>query len=139
MPTPTKNLKELKQTGTFQKHPGRYQARVAALEGFTPLGGPPAHLDEREQAAWDEIREKAAPGTLAQSDFVLVELAAKLLVKSRHDANFSPTDTRVLQSIANDLGMSPLKRGRVSPATEPKEENRFAALHAILNGATPPN
>ena len=134
MPNPGKSLAELKKTGTYQKHPARYRAKVEAAEGFVPLGDPPAHLDAHEKAAWDEIRRKAPAGTLAESDFILAELAARLLAKSRHDrANFTPTDSRTLQGIANDLGMSPLKRGKVTPHKE-KPESRFATLEKLLNG-----
>ncbi len=141
MPNPGKSLEQLAKTGTLKKHPGRYRTRVKAAEDFKPLGAPPKHLDPREAAAWNEIRRKAPPGTLAVSDFMLVELAARLLVKSRDDwANFTATNSRVLQSIANDLGMSPIKRGRVSVAKKDKEKSSLCDLYEIMNAPTwPPN
>ena len=140
MPNPGKSLEELKQSGTFQKHPSRYATRVAAVKNFKPLGPAPKHFDKREAAAWNEIRKKAAPGTLAASDFMLVELAARLLVKSRYDsANFTATNSRVLQSIANDLGMSPTRRGRVPSAAPTKEDSRFTRLASMMSGTYKPN
>ena len=140
MPTPTKSLDELKRTGTYKKHSGRYHARVAAVEGFTPLGDPPAHLNKREAAAWNEIRLKAVSGSLAEGDFMLVELAARLPVKSRYNwASFSASESRILQSIANDLGMSPIKRGRISPAKKEESGGKFASILATLKEASKPN
>ncbi len=135
MPNPGKNLNELQETGTLRKHPSRYRSRVAAVEGYVPLGCPPAHLNDQERDAWDEIRQRAQAGSLAEGDFMLVELAARLLVKSRSDwENFTATDARVLQSIAGDLGMSPIKRGKVSLAKKEKPESTFTELARLLSG-----
>lgn len=128
MPTPRKNLDELKESGTYQKNVGRYRGRAAAVEGFKPLGAPPAHLGKLEAAAWRELEGKAAPGTLAAGDFVLVELAARLTVKMQTSTEFSPTEGRLLQSVMKDLGMSPTTRGKVTPAKDPKQPSRFADL-----------
>ena len=137
MPNPGKSLSELRKSGTLKAHPGRYRQRMTAADDFVPLGDPPAHLNNAEASAWNEIRGKAAPGTLSEGDFMVVELAARLLVQSREDwANFSATNKRILQSLASELGMSPMKRGKVPAAQEePEEESGFAALAKVLNGS----
>ncbi len=139
MPNPGKSLSELRRSGTLKAHPGRYRQRLTAADGFVPLGDPPAHLSQAEAIAWNEIRDKAAPGTVSEGDFMIVELAARLLVQSREDwANFSATNKRILQSLASDLGMSPMKRGKIPTAQEEsKEESGLAALARILNGSDP--
>ena len=137
MPNPGKSLSELNKSGTLKAHPGRYRQRQTAADGFVPLGEPPAHLNKAEASAWNEIRDKAAPGTVSEGDFMIVELAARLLVQSREDwANFSATNKRILHSLASDLGMSPIRRGKIPTAQEEsKEESAFSALAKVLNGS----
>ena len=133
MPNPGLSIGELKKTGTFAKHSGRYRSRVLAVEGFVPLGDPPAHFNDLERDMWEEIKARATVGTLAESDFMLVELATRLMVKQRHDwENFSATQARVLQGIANDLGMSTIKRGKVSPAEKARASDALDNLQNIL-------
>ena len=121
MPNPGKNVQQLRESGTLKAHPRRYAQRLAAVEGFVPLGDPPERLTPLEKDAWHEITSKARVGTLALGDWILVELAARLLAKSWSDwENWSASNSRVLQGIANDLGLSPLTREKVSVA-EPKK------------------
>jgi hypothetical protein len=76
---PRKSLQELKLSGTYQQNKKRYEA-VASAPPAKPLGRVPSYLTKEEKACWKEISSDLA---LAFGDRLALEVAAKLLAKSR--------------------------------------------------------
>lgn len=133
-----KNIDELKANGTFAKNRSRYAGVVAVSESFIPLGEPPEQLMEQERDAWEALLSRAVPKTLAQSDFVLMTLAARLTAKLLWEFDaMTDKDKGTLQSVMRDLGMSPVSRARLTPARKAPEPNdnlaKFIAINSALN------
>ena len=111
-----KTLEQLEASGTLGKNRKRYEGVVAAARGFLPLGDPPGQLAPEEADAWRDLSARATPGTLAQSDYVMMVLASRLTAKLlwKFD-DMTDKDKSILQSVMKDLGMAPITRGRVTP------------------------
>src|SRR6266536_2460177 len=90
----------LEASGAFIKDPQR--RRPPEPVPTAPLGGPPVHLDEREQAIWRELAAILPPGVAGNTDRPTFELVSCLLAQFRH---FRGTMSGSKQSLlANLLG-----------------------------------
>jgi hypothetical protein len=119
MPTPKKTLAELKLSGTFQQNKRRYEHLTNPVVTIQlPVGRPPAHLEAGEKAAWAELVRVAHSGLLTRSDRLILEIAAKLIVRMRMgDAKTSELNAFCLSgcfSRAHDLAdLAPVFHNRL--------------------------
>lgn len=105
---------------------------------LTPLGTAPRHLGAPERAAWNELARNAHPGLLGRSDRILLEIAARLVVRMRH-TDAKTGEFSALTTILGKLAMTPASRLKmdlpapVSPVTasQTEEEKAWAALDEL--------
>jgi len=110
MRTPKKSLAELKLSGTFQQNKKRYEHLTDPVVTIQlPVGRPPAHLQAAEKAAWAELVRVAHSGLLTRSDRVILEIAAKLIVRMR-TSDAKTSEFNALLSVLAKLGMTPAAR-----------------------------
>ena len=114
MPTPAKpfNLASLKRQNRTQGH-------IAATA--TPLQ-PPPHLSGAEVLAFIEIVASVPAGILAPSDQFLVELAARLLAKSRKPGELNAALAAQLRGALAEIGATPTDRARLAGLATPPVE-----------------
>ena len=118
-----KNLAYRKGLGA---DPKRKKDREGEPEITTPLGPPPANLNEAEQKRWNEIATWCSWATIA--DRILVEQTSKLWQLSR-DNKATIAQEKLLASNLIRLGMTPADRSKVKvPGDKPKAKNAFGAL-----------
>lgn len=125
--TPT-NVLELR--GSFKKHPERRTARANEPEPTGSIGEPPEHLKPQEQDLWREIVSIVAPGVLANSDRLALEIASVLMAEFRLLGTKGMTDGRLsrLSALLGQLGMTPADRARVNAPKRGPEANPFSQL-----------
>jgi hypothetical protein len=140
MPTPKKTLAELKLSGTFQQNKRRYEHLtnpVATVQ--LPIGRPPAHLATTERAVWAELVRVAHPGLLTRSDRLLMEVAAKLIVRMR-TLDVKTSELNALMNVLARMGMTPAARLKMnlqplelpaSPSTKSEEDAAWDALDEL--------
>ena len=100
----------LEASGAFKNHPERKrQNEPKPAAGFP--GTPPEHLTEEQKTAWQQIVEITPPGVLANSDQLIVEIAACLLAEYRANPGEMVTAriTRLTCELGK-LGLSPSDR-----------------------------
>jgi phage terminase small subunit len=128
MPTPKKTLAELKLSGTFQQNKRRYEHLtnpVATIQ--LPIGRPPAHLQAAEKAVWAELVRVAHSGLLSRSDRLILEIAAKLIIRMR-TSDAKTSEFNALLSVLAKMGMTPAARLKMNlqplelPASPTKSE-----------------
>ena len=105
--------------GTFR--PSRH-GPIAPPEG-APLGKPPADWDPAVQAAWRELAA-AGEGRLVSADGVLVELAARLLVKCRAPDAKAGDASNLLRALAA-LQLDPVHRREIAKPSALNEFDEF--------------
>jgi hypothetical protein len=98
--------------GTFKRNPER--ARPSEPVPTAGIGPAPAHLDEAQALAWDEIVRVSPPGVLFNSDRLVLEIAAVLFTQFRNNPDFPITGIGRLQSLLSSLGMTPADRSKIS-------------------------
>ena len=129
MPTPRKSLAELALTGTLQRHPGRYAARLSGGTVIEPIGRAPTHLSTNEKITWAEIAKQAPPGLLTKSDRISLEIVTKLVIRMRV-GEMKPSELSSLMSLLGKLGMNPTARAKMQipeppvPAAERAAEQK---------------
>ncbi|WP_433972765.1 hypothetical protein [Tunturiibacter lichenicola] len=139
MPTPKKTLTQLQLSGTYQQNKRRYEHLTKSVPTIhIPIGRPPTHLQPAEKAAWVELVRIAHPGLLARSDRIVVEIAARLIVRMRHpDAKTG--DYNALLTVLGKLGMTPASRLKMNlppievptPQVQSEEDRLWAALDEL--------
>jgi phage terminase small subunit len=139
MPTPKKNLAELRLSGTYQQNKRRYEHLTKPVPTILiPIGRPPMHLRPAEKAAWIELVRTAHPGLLSRSDRIIVEIAARLIVRMRHpDAKNS--EYTALLTVLSKLGMTPASRLKLNlppiavptPEVQSEEDRQWAELDEL--------
>jgi hypothetical protein len=135
MPTPRKNIEQLKLSGTFQMNKKRYEHRLATVPTIQlPVGRPPTHLGAAERLVWAELVRVAHPGLLTRSDRLILEIATKLVIRMR-TTDPKTSEVNALMNVLAKLGMTPAARLKMNlqpldlPATEPtKEHDAWAEL-----------
>ncbi|MEY3371720.1 MAG: hypothetical protein RLZZ537_188 [Pseudomonadota bacterium] len=122
--TPT-NVLELR--GSFKKHPERRAARANEPKPTGSIGDPPEHLKPQEQDLWREIVGIVAPGVLANSDRLVLEITSVLMAEFRILGTAGMTDGRLsrLSALLGQLGMTPADRARVNVPMKAKAVNPF--------------
>lgn len=119
MPQPRKPASTLAVVGAYKKNPARQHVDVAAQgaigrwqEGSTD----PATV-------WDELCGIAPRGVLRSADRPALEMAVRLLVRSRADpASLTPARVTALTGLLGKLGLTPAGRLALSiPASEDEQ------------------
>ena len=108
-----KPVELLELQGAFRPH--RHTARRAAPKSPHPVGDPPGHLAPAEAAAWCEFCGNAPAGVLTRGDRWTLEMAARLMVRSRGEG-LTSAELGHLRALLSELGASPASRGRVQAA-----------------------
>lgn len=90
MPARRKPTAMLEATGAFQKNPQRRRERANEPTWNGPVGDPPDWFDRHLAQVWSELEAHAAPGVLARSDSLLLEITSVLLFKYRHAPELMP-------------------------------------------------
>lgn len=111
--------------GSFARNPQRKKAREGEPQVSRGIGDPPKHLNEAEQARWEEIRDWCP--WLAIADRPLLEQTVRLWMLDR-SGKASAADSKLFQSNLIRLGMTPADRSRVKVADAPKQESKLAQL-----------
>jgi hypothetical protein len=101
--------------GSFLHDPQR-RRDDPATSGPLPLTAP-ENLTAPEQAAWVELVSNAPARVLANADYAVVELTAKLIVRMRADT-LNGTQTGHLIACLGRLGMTPSDRSKVTASKE---------------------
>lgn len=106
-------------SGAWRKNPQR-RRRDAVSTDPLDVTSAPTNFCPQEREAWDEIVSAAPENVLRHSDRFVVEAAAKLQARLRHDTHFGITLAQRIQIIASlrqllsMMGMTPSDRARVS-------------------------
>ena len=100
----------LEARGAFNNHPERKRKNEPKPAATFP-DKPPERLTKEQKAAWQQIVEITPPGVLANSDQLIVEIAACLLAEYRANRNEMVTAriTRLTCELGK-LGLSPSDR-----------------------------
>ena len=110
MSRPRKPTKVLELNGAFERNPQRRKAREHEPQPTGPLGDPPAHLDEAQQARWGEIAGWAP--WLTETDRPLVESTCRLWMRIR-SADAKSMEYAMFTANLSKLGMTPVDRSKV--------------------------
>lgn len=97
--------------GSFVHDPQR-RREDPATSGPLPLT-PPKNLTATEQAAWVELVSNAPTRVLANADYAVVELTAKLIVRMRADT-LNGSEMGHLIKCLSQLGCTPADRSKVT-------------------------
>lgn len=126
MARPRKPTKVLELTGAFVKHPERARERAGEPEVTTPLGDPPATLNQVEAGIWQEF---AATGRawLTAAERPLLEMTCQLVHRMRNRLLDTPS-MGVLRGCLSDLGFNAIQRSKIKVPEAKKPESRFAGL-----------
>ncbi len=103
----------LELKGVKKTHPERLRVREHEPENINPVGDPPEHLPDPEQAIWARIKEESIPGVLGQADRIAIEMACKLYVRVKEDTA-TGVDYNQLIKLLSQFGMTPADRSRLS-------------------------
>ena len=109
----------LELTGAFLDNPAR--RRLPGPKSPYPIGEPPEHLAADESATWLEFCTHAPAGVLTAGDRWVLEMAARLMAKSRREGLLA-AELGHLRACLTELGASPASRSRVQavgPAAAP--------------------
>lgn len=103
----------LEASGAFLKNPNR--KRDAEPNTGRGIGPAPAHLDDLQRAAWDEVVSSCAAGVFQSSDRPMMEVLSVHLAEFRKDpAGFGFKRTQVLVQLLARCGMTPSDRSKVT-------------------------
>lgn len=107
--------------GAFKKNPNR---RREDPDVDAEIGEPPAFFDEAHACVWQELVAAAPNGVLKGSDRVALEMACRLTVAMRTNAEFPISGMLRLEALLGKFGMTPADRSKVS-GTKKKSNNAF--------------
>jgi hypothetical protein len=132
-------LAELKLSGTFQQNKPRYEhLRNPVVTIQLPVGRPPAHIGAAEKAVWAELVRVAHPGLLTRSDRLILEIAAKLIVRMR-TSDAKTSELNALMNVLAKIGMTPAARLKMNlqplellPSNPPKQ-SRTSSGTRLMN------
>lgn len=123
MPARKKTRRELELSGGLKKNPSRYAGRAASTSS-KPLGYAPKHLNPEQRSIWKQIAALAPEGVLTEADTFSVELAARLIHRSRQPG-FKASEVAVLSGLLGKLGLTPVDRQRLdiqpAPVVDPND------------------
>lgn len=118
MPPRKKTLSELKFSGAIKTNPGRYADRTDPPT-LAPIGYAPRYLTSAERAIWRQIVRVAPPGLLTVADSISVELACRLIFRSRTLFTTKASDINALTTLLGKLGLNPIDRAKMVLPTPP--------------------
>lgn len=130
MGRPRKATNVLEASGAFDKNPQRRRERGGEPIPTGEIGDPPPGFGKttRKGKAWREIVENCPPKVLANSDRILVELAATLMAEFRKKPEaFTAAMYSQLRGALGSLGMDPASRSKINVGP-PEPENKFDDL-----------
>jgi hypothetical protein len=110
---PRKATAILEASGAFLRHPERRRAREKEPKPNAPLGEPPKRLPPNQRSIWRELLLQITPGVAKISDRLLFEVLVVLTNRFREGCA-TPTELRLITSIATKFGLSPADRSRVA-------------------------
>ena len=110
---PRKPTAILEASGAFLRHPERRRAREMEPKPSSPLGQPPKRLPREQKCIWRELLSQITPGIAKISDRLLFEVLVVLTSRFR-EGRATPTELRLITSIATKFGLSPADRSRVA-------------------------
>ena len=113
MPTHRRPTELLELSGAFDKDPAR--RRPVGPKSDKPIGEPPPSMAEDEAAVWREHVRDAPAGVLTGADRWILEMAARLVAKSRREG-LTGAELGHLRACLGELGATPAARRRVLPA-----------------------
>ena len=119
---PKTSTEELIARGSHVTHPERFRDRGLVSDRLEALPErAPAHLPPDAAQCWTELRAAAAPGVLALSDGITLEIAARLLAELRSGKEVPAARLTVLLQALRELGYSPVARTRVAVPWKPAD------------------
>ena len=127
MPRRKLSLSELTESGTLARNRRHYASRILSEAcPRAPLGRVPTQLPIAERAAWREIVKVAAPGSLVRTDRILLEIAARLVVRFRATVP-KASEVRLLASVLTSLGITTSDRTNLAPSKTVADSQEDAA------------
>ena len=124
------DLHMVAERGTAEDKKGKHQSLDEGIVGYTARNERSLNVGDVSQPPWDEIYTEFIPGTrseLAVPMFAGNELRGVLNVESPHLNNFSESDERLLQGLA-DLAVIALQNAKAY-----EREKRLAEEAQVLN------
>jgi hypothetical protein len=112
----------LELRGAFKKHPERAREREGEPRPTMLLGDPPAALNAKEKAAWNEMQREGF--WLTTADSFMVEVAACLMAQQRSGTINNPARSLLVSTLAK-LGFGPTERSKMK-MPEADEDCPFA-------------
>ncbi len=73
---------------------------------YGPVGAPPDHLGDDQRVAWLDLTDAAAPGILAPSDRMHVEITAYWVAKARR-GELNKTCTKEMRKCLRSMFLTP--------------------------------
>ena len=122
MPARRKSAHELALSGAASINPGRYGGRGEVPTSGTAFGYCPKHLSPSQRDIWKELVSLAPRGLLTASDRMAVELAVRLIERSRAGGQ-KASEVAVLVTLMARLGMTPSDRQRLQITPQQPDED----------------
>ena len=119
-PRTPSNVLELR--GAFKKDPQRRREDLPGVGAFNP--NPPSNLQQELLPAWREIVGQINPAVLTASDYLSIEIMARLLVQLRMTGDKS-LGTELRQWFAQ-YGLTAVGRTKIAPPKKGGGGNPFA-------------
>lgn len=134
-----KTRAELELSGALYHDKKRYQARINEPVPTSDIGRPPSHLSTERKKIWREVVRNALPGSLGNSDRLLLEQLTGLvwLMRSNPD-KMSCAKMMLLHSLLTSFGMSPTSRCKVN-AIPTKKQSALLKLINEIDAIPDPN
>lgn len=125
-----KTKAELELSGALHHDKKRYQDRIHEPIPNGDIGRPPSHLPADRKKIWREIVKNALPGSLGNSDRLLLEQLTQLVWLMRANPDkMSCAKMMLLHSLLTSFGMSPTSRCKVNAIPSKKQ----SALLKLIN------
>lgn len=125
-----KTVTQLALSGALAQHPARHAVALglepAGDRPVSKIGDPPPNLTPYECSVWHELAAGMVPGIADASHRVAFEQMVRLLARCRTDPETPVGVQRLLVTLYQQFGMTPLSARQLgaAPAGNP-EENEF--------------
>lgn len=117
---------ELEFHGTARRNPARYASRTDH-NTLAPLGYCPKFLTSTQKAIWKQLVSLAPAGLLTVADTFAVELAVRMIERSRQATSLKASEAAALMALLGRLGLTPADRAKLDiPAPPTAEESEWA-------------